>query len=141
MRHRDVPLRDYVDRALADLTRYHDRDTASLQAEIDRRLGEAQRETESRFREQAAAALAATSALDKRLDAMNEFRESIRDTTARKIDTDLYRQTVDSLTARMEAIEATQDRQRGRIAVYSAAGSILIVVVAILTLILNHVQF
>lgn len=140
MRHDKVKLRDYVDRTLGDLTRYHDRDLAYLQAEIDRRLGEVQRETAGRFREQATTLTASTAALDRRLEQMNEFREQVRDVTARKVDEALFRQTTGELLARVEKAEAALERQRGRIAAYAVVLTVISVLVAILSLILNHVQ-
>lgn len=103
MRGDKVPLRDYTDRALADLARYHDATTGAIQAEIDRRLGEVQRETT--FRLNAADAANAT------------------------------------LLTRVERAEAALERQRGRMSAYAAIGSVLVVAVAVLTLILNHVRF
>jgi hypothetical protein len=136
-----VTLRDYIDRGLGDLARYHDAGITGLQTELDRRLGEVQRETEGRFREQAAAVLAATSALDKRLDAMNEFRESVRDITGRKIDADLFRQTTDALLSRLERAEAALERQRGRMGAYAAVSVFLVTAVTVLTLVLNQIRF
>ena len=136
-----VPLRDYVDRGLTDLAKYHDVTVSGIQAEIDRRLGEIQRETDLRLSQQAAAVAAATAALDRRLDAMNEFREQIRDTTARKVDTDLYRQASEQIGARLENIESMLDRARGRMSAYAAVSAFLITVVTVLTLVLNHIPF
>jgi hypothetical protein len=135
-----VPLRDYIDRAVTDLTRYHDATVSSIQSELDRRLGEVQRETESRFREQAAAVLAANAALDHRLDGMNEFRESIREVTSRKIDTDLFTETIDALRARVERAESALERQRGRMGAYAAVGTIAVIIIAIMTLVINHIR-
>ena len=136
-----MPLRDYVDRALADLARYHDATVTGIQAEIDRRIGEVQRETEGRFREQATGVAATTAALDKRLDTMNEFREQVRDVTARKVDADLFEQTVTALRGRIDRAEAALERQRGRMGAYAATGTIIVVVVAVLTLVVGHVKF
>lgn len=140
MRGDKVPLRDYVDRGLADLARYHDKTVGSIQEEIDRRLSEVQRETEGRFREQATAVAAATAALDKRLDGMNEFREQIRDTTAHKIDGDLFRQVTDALMARVDVAEAALERQRGRMSAYATISAVLVTAVTVLTLVLNHIR-
>ena len=142
MARRDtVPLRDYVDRGLADLARYHDATVAAIQDEIDRRIGEVQRETESRFREQATALAASSAALDRRLESMNEFREQVRDTTARKVNEDLFRQVTEALAARIDLTEATLERQRGRMSAYATISAVLITVVTVLTLILNQVRF
>ena len=136
-----VPLRDYIDRGMADLAKYHDATVSGIQAEIDRRLGEIQRETDLRLSQQAAAVSAATAALDRRLDAMNEFREQIRDTTARKVDTDLYRQASEQIGARLENIESMLDRARGRMSAYAAVSAFLVTAVTVLTLVLNHIHF
>jgi hypothetical protein len=102
MRGEKVTLRDYVDRGLGDLARYHDAGITGLQGEIDRRLGEIQRETGYRLSENA---------------------------TAR-----------DALLARVERAEAALERQRGRAAAYAAVSVIAVTIVAVLTLVLNHVR-
>lgn len=140
MRGEKVTLRDYVDRGLADLARYHDKTLGDVQAEIDRRFGEVQRETEGRFREQATATRAATAALDKRLDSMNEFRNAIRDVTDRKVDADLYRAATDAILARLDRAESALDRQRGRMGAYVAVSAFLVTAVTVLTLVLNHIR-
>ena len=140
MRGDKVPLRDYMDQGLADLARYHDATVDAIQSEIDRRLGEVQRETESRFREQGTALNAASAALDRRLEGMNEFREQIRDVTARKVDDSLVRQTTEALAARVDAAEAALERQRGRMSAYATISVILVTAVTVLTLVLNHIR-
>jgi septal ring factor EnvC (AmiA/AmiB activator) len=140
-RRETVPLRDYIDRGLAELARYHDATVSGIQAEIDRRLGEVQRETEGRLREQATAREQVAASLERRLDGMNEFREQVRDTTARKIDADLFRQTVGELMGRLERAEAALERQRGRMSAYVAGTSFLMLAIAILTLVINHYRF
>jgi hypothetical protein len=144
MRGRDrtsVSLRDYVDLAVANLARYHDATVSVIQEEIDRRMAEMQRETEGRFREQATALSAASASMDHRLEGMNEFREQVRDTTSRKVDADLFRQTCDALADRIDRAEGALERQRGRMSAYVAGTSFLLLAIAILTLIINHYKF
>lgn len=131
-----VTLRDYIERGLTDLARYHDRDTATLQAEIDRRLSEVQREIESRFRETGAAAAAARSGLDRRIDALADRVDTIRDALAGKTSEG----RTGDLQSRLEKAEAALERQRGRLAAYAAIASFLTVAVAVITLVVNHVR-
>jgi hypothetical protein len=131
-----VPLRDYVDARLADLARYHDTTLRAIQDEIDRRLAVMTHDIEARFGSLTAAADAAASAVDARLERANEFRDAMRDQAAHKTDTGEFR----ALADRVDKVEQAMDRQRGRMAVYAALSGLILVGIAILTLAVNHIR-
>ena len=112
-----------------------------MQAEIDRRIGSVTDIADSR-----------AGALDKRLEAMNEFRAALADQRSRMVTTDVFTTTIDAIkearelalvaaTTRIEKLEAAQASQRGRqaqttviiaiVGVLIALGSLIVLVIHI----------
>jgi hypothetical protein len=115
----DVPIRDYVDRAVD-----------FLQAEIDRREASRTRAVEK-----------AEEDINRRLSAMNEFRAAMADQAGRMVTRDAADKQHAALADRLDKIEAAVDRQRGRQAAYAAIITITGVIVSIAVLIVTHVHF
>ena len=131
-----VPLRDYIDARLADLERYHDTTVKAIQDELDRRLAVMTHDVEGRFTAVASQTVTAEATLDARLERMNEFRDAMKDQAARKVDTSEFK----ALAERVDKAEKALDQQRGRMSVYAALGSLILVGIAILTLAVNHIR-
>jgi uncharacterized protein YukE len=132
-----VTLRDYVDARLTDLARYHDVTVADIQAEMDRRLANSQRESDQRFAEAQEGIKATATALEHRFEGLNQWRQQSADRENAFATKDL----LGALAARLDAIEALLDKQRGRQAVYAAAVGLIVAAVAVITLLLGHFQF
>ena len=108
-----VTLREYIDRGLGDLAKYHDATVNGIQAEIDRRLGEIQRETNTRLDGQAKEA---TALKDRAGDA------------------------ADRIVDRLDKLEQVIDRQRGRQAAYASLATLAGVILTLLILLAAHVS-
>lgn len=131
-----VSLRSYTDQRITDLTRYHDATVTALQEEIDRRLSVMTEAVDQRFAVMGEQTAGAATALDARLERMNEFRDAMKDQAARMVDTDLFK----ALADRVDNVERALDRQRGRMTVYASLSGVVLVLIAIATLIINHVR-
>jgi hypothetical protein len=132
----------YVDRRCDDLAAASRERHESAEAEIDRRVSSIHDEIR-----------VAQTALEHRLDAMNEFRGTLADQAARNVSTELFTTTVDALNAardaglgaladRVAALETQAARERGRstgvTAVIAAVG--LVATVTTLIILFVHLQ-
>jgi septal ring factor EnvC (AmiA/AmiB activator) len=132
----------YVDRRCDSIEQAARERVVMAEAEIDRRISGIQQQIS-----------AAGTALEHRLDGMNEFRESLRDANARMVTAELFTTTIDSLIAaretgmaalrdRVQALENAQARERGRstgvTAVIAAVG--LVATVTTLIILFVHLQ-
>jgi len=111
-------MQRYIDRCIADLTRYHVAGGAAMQQEIDGRFGSMSHVVEGRF------------------TSLDLFRDAMRDTIAGKTDSGEFA----ALSARVDRVEKLLDQQRGRMTVYAALGGLVLVLIALLTLAVNHIQ-
>jgi hypothetical protein len=109
-----ITPKDYIDARFEDLLIKHQGDFKSVQDEVDRRIDSMRREIDLRFLE-----------ASNRLDRMEELRDS----------------KLKGIDGRLDGVEAIQDRQRGRIAAYATISGVLLIAVAVLTLVLDHVKF
>lgn len=132
----DVTLREYIDRRLEDLARYHDTTVKAIQDEIDRRLAVMTHDIEAQFAALAKQTTAAAATLDARLERMNEFRDAMRDQAGRMVTSSRF----EDLAARVDTVEKALDQQRGRMTVYAALSGVILILIAIATLIVNHVR-
>lgn len=135
-----VTLQAYVDRITADLRSHHDTTSRMLQEEIDRRIGELTRERDARFTEIAKRVETANEALNIRLEAMNEFRASMREQAATFVRQDTITALDAAIADRLDKVEAALDRARGRMSVYAGLLAAIVAVITIVTLVINHIK-
>ena len=109
-----VSWRDYVDRGLGDLARYHDKNMADTREDFGRRLAAMTRETDQRFTQVTISADAAHASHDAQLAHMDE---------------------------RTKLLEAALEQSKGRQAAWNYFMALVIVGVTLLTLFINHVRF
>jgi hypothetical protein len=123
--HPDVPLRRYTDQRIDALHHEVDLRITGLQQEIDGREQLMQAEIDRRIAGVTDLADNRASALESRLESMNEFRASLSDQRSRMVTTDVFTTTVASLKEarelaliaaenRIEALEKAIANQRGR---------------------------
>lgn len=135
-----VPMITYVDRRAEDLRLVIEEMGHMLQAEMDRRVQNQQREMDQRLINQQNGLVAATGAMDARLEGMNEFRAQTNDIMRMMVTQSAFTATITGITDRLTAVEAAIERQRARQAVYAASVGLVVAVVAALSLILGHIQ-
>jgi len=125
-----IPLRDYIDRGMADLTAYHNKDTGQIHAELDRRIVTVMRELDMRFAQ-----------VTDRISHLNELREAMRDQAASFVTAEVINTKFNEIEHRTERLEGAFERQRGRAAAYAAIAGLVGIVATVLTLFINHVRF
>lgn len=126
----DVAIRVYVDARISDLREFHNHTMQDVQDEIDRRFAGIERER-----------AAYMETLNERLNRMNYLREAMRDQQSAFVTSELFNATVGALNEKLSDAISAYDRQRGRFAVYSGIGVFVLVAVALMELVLNHVRF
>jgi acyl carrier protein phosphodiesterase len=120
---------------------YVDSCVASLQDEMDRRVQAQIRESEQRFSALNRATEVAKTELSARLDGMNEFRDALRDQTARSVSRELMDSVVKSLEDRIRTLEANASNLAGRFMMIGSIVSILVaagIIVNIIVAITSH---
>lgn len=128
-----VPLRDYADMRIEALRERHNGEMSFLKGELDRRFADLKEQIEiSRV------------GMENRLDGMNEFRQSLADTTGRMVERTLLDQSLESVHLDIKRVEEQIDRintsvaqGRGRQAAYASALAVIISIVSIVVYALN----
>jgi len=121
--------REFVERLVNDLRDRHVAELTAIQAEIDRRVAAERHEAELRF-----------TSLDQRFGQLDSAVDRLAGQIAELIPRDDAETVTGQLEKRIGLAEAAIQRQRGRTAAYASAMSVLLVLIALLTLILNHVR-
>jgi len=136
-----VTLREYIDRV-----------DNLLQVEIQHRYAIMQSELDRRFADSKEQLTIYRTAMEKRLDGMNEFRRSNNDTLNRMASRELVEQQIAAISSRIDRLEdwrnilagtqkgqhAVVSEQRSRIAMITAgAGAILLAIAIVVTVILT----
>lgn len=130
MRETHVTMKEYVDSCVT-----------SLQEEMNRRVEAQYRESEQRFSAMNRATEVAKTELSARLDGMNEFRDALRDQTARSVSRELMDSVVKSLEDRIRTLEANASNLAGRFMMIGSIVSILVaagIIVNIIVAITSH---
>jgi hypothetical protein len=120
---------------------YVDSCVTSLQEEMNRRVEAQYRESEQRFSAMNRATEVAKTELSARLDGMNEFRDALRDQTARSVSRELMDSVVKSLEDRIRTLEANASNLAGRFMMIGSIVSILVaagIIVNIIVAITSH---
>jgi len=89
-------------------------DGVSLKEHLESRLGELGRYTESRLCSIEKATEVAKVAMERRLEGMNEFRDTLKDQAARFVTQQEFDARLDPLLARISALERSESRAEGK---------------------------